>query len=384
MVNVKGLARLKKQDPKGSGQGSQKPATALFKKAEGDAAAGKRKSATKGSPPPPATKKQKKGDVAKKEPPVIIADEHPASGVHVEKPSGKTPAGAEELLPEVLQVSFPRGTSLASGAVDPGAILRGITPETDRASLGAYNDAALEDHILRSSLSACLALGEHARRLQEWRLHKAEQDAKMKECILKNKEAVKLGARLEEELRQMELRLEAAEKGKADAEAAAEEARRAAKEAEDSKALAVAKAREEAVDAFVAEGWRAEGRKVWLSSVVEAYVEEWAEGPGWEWMARKGREYYEAGEFFTQALIYRRMARHLGIEQKDFSPSAYGLPPLQPDVRESLPEGVQRPDLEDTELKNEAEDDAVEAGAEASSRPAAEGTPVNDAVVVVE
>ncbi|CAH9073700.1 unnamed protein product [Cuscuta europaea] len=382
MVNVKGLARLKKQDPKGSGQGSQKPATALFKKAEGDAATGKRKAATKGSPP--ATKKPKKGDVAEKEPPVIIADEHPASGVHVEKPSGETPAGAEELLPEVLQVSFPRGTSLASGAVDPGAILRGITPETDRAALGAYNDAALEDHILRSSLSACLALGEHARRLQEWRLHKAEQDAKMKECILKNKEAVKLGARLEEELRQMEQRLEAAEKGKADAEAAAEEARRAAKEAEDSKALAVAKAREEAVDAFVAEGWRAEGRKMWLSSVVEAHVEEWAEGPGWEWMARKGREYYEAGEFFTQALIYRRMARHLGIEQKDFSPSAYGLPPLQPDVRESLPEGVQRPDLEDTELKNEAEDDAVETGAEASSRPAVEGAPVNDDVVVVE
>ncbi|CAH9092422.1 unnamed protein product, partial [Cuscuta europaea] len=373
MVNVKGLARLKKQDPKGSGQGIQKPATALFKKAEGDAAAGKRKAATKGSPP--ATKKPKKGDVAEKEPLVIIADEHPASGVHVEKPSGETPAGAEELLPEVLQVSFPRGTSLASGAVDPGAILRGITPETDRAALGAYNDAALEDHILRSSLSACLALGEHARRLQEWRLHKAEQDAKMKECILKNKEAVKLGARLEEELRQMEQRLEAAEKGKVDAEAAAEEARRAAKEAEDSKALAVAKAREEAVDAFVAEGWRAEGRKMWLSSVVEAHVEEWAEGPGWEWMARKGREYYEAGEFFTQALIYQRMARHLGIEQKDFSPSAYGLPPLQPDVRESLPEGVQRPDLEDTELKNEAEDDAVETGAEASSRPAAEGAP---------
>ncbi|CAH9080337.1 unnamed protein product [Cuscuta europaea] len=349
MVNVKGLARLKKQDPKGSGQGIQKPATALFKKAEGDAAAGKRKAVTKGSPP--ATKKPKKGDVAEKEPPVIIADEHPASGVQVEK--------------------------LPGGTVDPGAILRGMTPETDRAALGAYNDAALEDHILRSSLSACLALGEQARRLQEWRLHKAEQDARMRECLLKNQEAVKLGAQLEEELRQMSLKLEAAEKGKADAEAAA-------KEAEDSKALAVAKAQEEAVEAFVAEGWRAEGRKMWVSSVVEACVEEWAEGPGWEWMARKDREYYEPGEFFTQALIYRRMARHLGIEQKDFSPSAYGLPPLQPDVRESLPEGVQRPDLEDTELKNEAEDDAVETGAEASSRPAAEGAPVNDAVVVVE
>ncbi|CAH9116163.1 unnamed protein product [Cuscuta europaea] len=379
MVNVKGLARLKKQDPKGSGQGIQKPATALFKKAEGDAAAGKRKAVTKGSPP--ATKKPKKGDVAEKEPPVIIADEHPASGVQVEKLPGGTPAGAEELLPEILQVAFPRGMSLASGAVDPGAILRGMTPETDRAALGAYNDAALEDHILRSSLSACLALGEQARRLQEWRLHKAEQDARMRECLLKNQEAVKLGAQLEEELRQMSLKLEAAEKGKADAEAAA---RRAAKEAEDSKALAVAKAQEEAVEAFVAEGWRAEGRKMWVSSVVEACVEECAEGPGWEWMARKGREYYEADEFFTQALIYRRMARHLGIEQKDFSPSAYGLPPLQPDVRESLPEGVQRPDLEDTVLKNEAEDDAVETGAEASSRPAAEGALVNDAVVVVE
>ncbi|CAH9092414.1 unnamed protein product, partial [Cuscuta europaea] len=39
----------------------------------------------------------------------------------------------------------------------------------------------------------------------------------MRECILKNKEAVKLGARLEEELRQMKLKLEAAEKSKADA-----------------------------------------------------------------------------------------------------------------------------------------------------------------------
>ncbi|CAH9079112.1 unnamed protein product [Cuscuta europaea] len=364
MVNVKGLAWLKNKDPKGSGQGNQKPIATLFNKSEGDAVASKRKAAAKGSPP--ATKKPKKGDITDKEPPVVIVDEHPASGVHVEKPSDGTPAGAEELLPEVLHVSLPKGTSLASGAVDPGAILRGITPETDRVALGAYNDAALEDHILRSSLSACLALGEQARRLQEWRLHKAEQDAKMKECILKNKEAVKLGARLEEELRQMKLKLEAAERNKAEAEAAAEEARRAAKEAEDSKALAVAKAQEEAVDAFVAEGWRAEGCKVWVSSVVEARVDEWAEGPGWEWMARKGREYYETGEFFTKALIYRRMARHLSIEPKDFAPSAYGLPPLQPDVRESLPEGVQRPDLEDTELKKEAEDDVVEAGAEVS------------------
>ncbi|CAH9120129.1 unnamed protein product [Cuscuta europaea] len=135
-------------------------------------------------------------------------------------------------------------------------------------------------------------------------------------------------AMLEESLRQMTLRAEAADWGKAEAERSAAEAlERAAKEAEAAKADAVAKAQEDALSGFLAGGWRAEEHKQWLSSVMESSVDEWCDGPGVEWVSRKGKQYYDGGEFFTQALIYRRMARHLKIDQKDFDPAAYGLPP---------------------------------------------------------
>ncbi|CAH9084871.1 unnamed protein product [Cuscuta europaea] len=320
MMNVKGLARFKNKpakDPKGSDAGGQKPVGAPFKKPEGDAAAAKRKPTAK--EPPQAPKKSKKGDAAKDDPPVVIVDDCPASGVHEEMPMAQVPRGVREPSLEVLTLSLPAGTAVLNGTTDPRALLRGITLDIDRASLGADDDQALEDRILRSSLTTCIALGEQFRRLEEWRLHKAGQDAKMKELILKDSKATKLMAQLEEDLQLA--RAEAGrlreEKAKAE-EAAAESARRAAEEAEAIRAKAVATARE-AISGFLDGGW--------LSSVVEASVDEWCEGPGEEWMARKGKQYYDGGEFFTQALIYRRMARHLKIEPKDFDPAAYGLPP---------------------------------------------------------
>ncbi|CAH9092702.1 unnamed protein product, partial [Cuscuta europaea] len=195
----------------------------------------------------------------------------------------------------------------------------------------------------------------------------------MKELVHQNSDAIRQMAALEESLRQMTLRAEAVDRGKAEAERSAAEAiEKAAKEAEAAKAEAVAKAREEAISGFLAEGWKAEGHKQWLSSVVESSVDEWCDGPGVEWVSRKGQQYYDGGEFFTQALIYRRMARHLKIDPKDFDPAAYGLPPLQPDVRVPLPPDVQRPDLEDTELVKEVEGDGEEAGAEVTSKPVEE------------
>ncbi|CAH9071249.1 unnamed protein product, partial [Cuscuta europaea] len=150
----------------------------------------------------------------------------------------------------------------------------------------------------------------------------------MKELILKDSKATKLMAQLEEDLQLA--RAEAGrlreEKAKVE-EAAAEAAKKAAEEAEAVRAKAVVTAREEAISGFLDGGWKAEGHREWLSSVVEASVDEWCEGPSEEWMARKGKQYYDGGEFFTQALIYRRMARHLKIEPKDFDPAAYGLPP---------------------------------------------------------
>ncbi|CAH9076003.1 unnamed protein product [Cuscuta europaea] len=95
----------------------------------------------------------------------------------------QVPRGVREPPSEVLMVSLPIGTTVMNCTVDPRVLLRGMTPEIDRAALGADDDLALEDKILRSSLTTCIALGEQARRLEEWRLHKAEQDAKMRELI---------------------------------------------------------------------------------------------------------------------------------------------------------------------------------------------------------
>ncbi|CAH9134518.1 unnamed protein product, partial [Cuscuta epithymum] len=48
-------------------------------------------------------------------------------------------------------------------------------------------------------------------------------------------------------------------------------------------------AKKEAVDGFVAGGWKSEGLEQWRESVVESSVEAWVKGPGAMWLARKGK-----------------------------------------------------------------------------------------------
>ncbi|CAH9118764.1 unnamed protein product [Cuscuta europaea] len=263
MMNVRGLADLKKKKsskaPKGTDVGVPKPAGDFFKKLEGPsaapntdaAAAAKRKVAGKA----PESKKPKTGDAGKKGPPVVIVDDCPASGMHEEMTVAEVPGGVREPSSEVLTVSLPVGTAVMNCTADPRVLLRGMTPEIDRAALGADDDQALEDKILRSSLTTCIALGEQARRLEEWRLRKAEQDAKMWELIRQNSDAIWQMAMLEESLWQMTLRAEAADRGKAEAERSAAEAlERAVREAEAAKAEAVEKARGDAISGFLAGG----------------------------------------------------------------------------------------------------------------------------------
>ncbi|CAH9051837.1 unnamed protein product [Cuscuta europaea] len=217
------------------------------------------------------------------------------------------------------------------GSAEPKAFLRGITSVMDKAVLSTYDDEALESKIFRSSLTACIALGEHAQRLEQWRLQKAEQDRKMKELVLKNSDAVKQMALLEEDLRKAtegaEQRNKAAvEEARLKAErVAAEASKKAAEEAESAKAEAIANAREDVVAAFMAEGWKTEERQQWVASVVESSVDSWVKGPRADWMAERGDSYYQGGEFFTQHLVYRRLARHFNVCLEEFDPSAYGL-----------------------------------------------------------
>ncbi|CAH9105903.1 unnamed protein product [Cuscuta europaea] len=248
----------------------------------------------------------------------------------------------------------------------------------DKAALSTYDDAALENKILRSSSAACVALGEHAQRLEQWGFQKAEQDLEMKELILKNSDAMKQMALLEEDLRKpaegAELRVKATvEEARLEAERAA---KKAAEEAELAKAEAVAKVREEAVAAFMAEGWKTEDRRQWVASVVESSVDDWVKCPGADWMAETGDSYYQGGEFFTQHLVYRRLARHFKVPLEEFDPSAYGLPALQPDVRNPLPPGEERPMIHDSMMMGGSGDGDAEAavGEEVTSKPADEAT----------
>ncbi|CAH9144478.1 unnamed protein product [Cuscuta epithymum] len=173
-------------------------------------------------------------------------------------------------------------------------------------------------------MQASLAFGELVRRAEQHRLEKAKSDEVTRKLVANNTEAIRQLASLEEALRQSEKRLETARQearaeGKAEAEkAAAEAAKKAAEDAEAQKAVAISNAKEEAVAAFIADGWKAEEYQQWVASVVEASADDWVKGPGAMWLALKGKCFYEGGQYFTQAMLYRKLARHFGVDDNRF------------------------------------------------------------------
>ncbi|CAH9095187.1 unnamed protein product [Cuscuta epithymum] len=340
----------------------------------------KRKNAGKGVRPP--EEKKLKGDIEPKDTPVVIIDDPPAGQSSATAPPEDLVEGAWPL--ETVHFPIKKGTAIMHGTLDPREFLRGATPSVDRSTLSRFGDEALELKALQASATASLAFGELVRRAEQHRLEKAKSDEVTRKLIANNTEAIRQLAMLEEALRQAEQKLEGAKnearaegiaKGKAEAEkAAAEAAKAAAEEADKAKADAVAKAAEDAVASFVADGWKAEEYQQWVASVVEAKADAWVKGPGAMWLALKGKSFYEGGQYFTQAMLYRKLARHFGVDPKDFDPTPYGLPPLLQDVRIPLPEGEERQLLEDSELDRLASDDEGEAEDDASSKPKGDTT----------
>ncbi|CAH9053452.1 unnamed protein product, partial [Cuscuta europaea] len=146
----------------------------------------------------------------------------------------------------------------------------------------------------------------------------------MKKLIRDNAESVRQMAQLEGDLQQAKAAAEKAANEKVEAErAAAEAAKKASEDAEVAKAEAAASV----VAAFMAEG--VEGRRPQrLGGFGGGGVRRWVgERPRGDVVSLKGRRLLCWGEFFTQALIYRSLARHLKIEPKAFDPTTYGLPP---------------------------------------------------------
>ncbi|CAH9086219.1 unnamed protein product [Cuscuta epithymum] len=263
--------------------------------------------------------------------------------------------------------------------LNPFEFMRGVMSPKDRLVLSRLEDDVLDYKIASYSTMAALGFNEQARRVEALRIAKGQADDGMRKLAEELAEAKKQLSEAKDTLRVeregMAKRLEDAKaEARSDAEkVAAEAAKRAAEEAENAKAEAVSKSGKDAVASFVAEGWKADDQKAWRAAVVGAEIDEWVKGPGSEWLASKGNAYWQGGEFFTQRLIYRKLAQHFNIPPERFDPAAYGLPPRQPDVRVPLPEGEERPILHDSELLRECGGDEEEAGDGATSKDAEEG-----------
>ncbi|CAH9060391.1 unnamed protein product [Cuscuta europaea] len=239
LKNFTGFMKKSTKEPNKKDASVQKPLDALPKNvgepsatAPADAAA-KRKPVGKG--PGPEGKKPWRGDAEKKTPLVVVVGEDSASGLHVvAETTASGPPSAQRGEGGLPREDIP--SSLLRGIMHPIEFLRGATPSFDRAALGKLEDEALESKILRSSLTACIALGEQARRLVEWRLQRAQDAEKMTKMVHDNHDAVRWMAQLKEDLRQPREEAERARKEKAEAaKVAAEAAQKAANEVEAAK-----------------------------------------------------------------------------------------------------------------------------------------------------
>ncbi|CAH9112828.1 unnamed protein product [Cuscuta europaea] len=182
-----------------------------------------------------------------------------------------------------------------------------MLPSANRLALARMDEGSLEAKILLSSASTFMGLCEHLRRVEHMKEAKGVAEgeaASLRKRLAEAEDSLRLATDSLEQ-RVQTTRAKGKNEGLAEAgEAAAEAARVAAEEARVAKEEAISIAREDVVAGFLAEGWKAEEEKEWLSSVVEASVDAWVRGPGKMWLAEKGDSYYQGGEFFTQRLIY--------------------------------------------------------------------------------
>ncbi|CAH9107404.1 unnamed protein product [Cuscuta epithymum] len=244
----------------------------------------KRKNAGKGVMPP-----EKKGEeeaLEKKDASVIIIEEHSTSRSPAADPppSSQLQAGEEFSIAEIIQFPIKAGTGILRATLHPVGFMRGVMSSDDKAVLAQMEDVILDYEVASYSTMAALAASEQARRAEQLRIAKAQADE-----ALKKSEDEKASLRKKLEVAEKSLRLEqegfnkilqdsktvAKAEGKAEAKAEAEKIVAAAvEEAEKAKKEAVSQAGKDGVAAFLVGGWKAGDHKQWLSSVVEAIVDD--------------------------------------------------------------------------------------------------------------
>ncbi|CAH9091384.1 unnamed protein product [Cuscuta europaea] len=315
------------------------------------------------------------------------------------KRAGKEIAGATYQK----MVEYPVGGGVFDDVVLGHDVLAQAMPAKDRAYLRKLGDVNVYEGGMDLLVQSAFMLMESHKRQYREIAHLKELEQKAASAD----EAVACLDRLREDARALQARADEAAAARDDALAKLEESkreleesqraleaeRRKSEEAVKAKAeaeVAVVRAADEAVEKFLAEGWKADERLPWCYEVVAARLESWGMNSpaGQEYFSREMSVYYNLGQERMQRLLCRRLSRALKAMNytSGWARRNLKLPKLMKDPEEqaNLPllerespiesSGLGEPDYTEFDFLDDATSAAATAGQEAEAEEGADET----------
>ncbi|CAH9095086.1 unnamed protein product [Cuscuta europaea] len=323
----------------------------------------------------------------------------PSSAVAQPLPLGQetqTKRAGKEIATATYQkvVEYPVGGGVFDDAVDGHDVLAQAMPAKDRAYLKRLGDVKVYEGGMDLIVQGAFMLMESHKR-------KEREIARLKELEQKSASADEAMAcldRLREDAKALQKRADEAAAARDDALAKLAESQRALeverrKNDEVMKAkieaeAAAVKAADEAVQKFLAEGWKVDEQLPWCYEVVAAKLKDWGMNSpaGQEYFGREMSVYYNMGQERMQRLLCRRLARALKAMNytSGWARRNLRLPRLMKDPEEQanlpLPEreapiessGPGEPDYDEFDFLDDATSSAAAAGQETEAEEEAE------------
>ncbi|CAH9103347.1 unnamed protein product [Cuscuta europaea] len=257
---------------------------------------------------------------------LTVADDAAPALPLVQEP--RTQRAGKEVAGATYQkvIEYPVGGGVFNELVPGHVVLAKAMPAKDRAHLKKLEDPKIYEGGMDLLVQSAFMLMESHKR-QYWeiaRLQALEQKAASADeavaCLDRLREDAKaLQAKADEVVAARDVALVQLEESKrelAESRRALEAEKRRSEEAAKAKAeaeAAVVRAADEAVEKFLAEGWKADERLPWCYEVVAARLENWGMNSpaGREYFSQEMSVYYNLGQERMQRLLYRRLSRAL-------------------------------------------------------------------------
>ncbi|CAH9074658.1 unnamed protein product [Cuscuta europaea] len=257
---------------------------------------------------------------------LTVADDAAPALPLVQEP--RTKRAGKEIAGATYQkvVEYPVGGGVFNDLVPGHVVLAQAMPAKDRAYLKKLGDEKIYEGGMDLFVQSAFMLMESHKR-QYWeiaRLKGLEQKAASADeavaCLDRLREDAKaLQAKADEAAAARDdalVKLEESKRELEESQRALEAEKRKSEEAVKAKAEAEAaavRAADEAVEKFLAEGWKADERLPWCYEVVAARLESWGMNSpaGREYFSREMSVYYNLGQERMQRLLCRRLSRAL-------------------------------------------------------------------------